>query len=335
MAENTDRTQRESRPSANPIRACVLMVNMGGPENTAEVRPFIRSLFNDPCIMQIPGPVRWMVSTMLATFRAPNVRQHYEHIGGKSPLKALTAKQAEKTRDLLHKRFPDLVIRPAYSYSWPRIGEAVEQAISDDFEKILVLPMYPQYSRATRGSIAHDLQKAVQRPEANNKIDVIEPYYDHPLYIKATVDLLHRALEKIDRDRPFRTVFTAHALPQSYIDNGDPYREQIDKTIALVLDQVALDNPVTSFQSKVGPVKWMHPSTIGTIRETGALGFKQVLVIPIGFVCDHLETLYELDIELAEIAHEAGIETFVRGEVFNDHEIFIELMASCIIKALS
>ncbi len=319
----------------NPVRACVLMANMGGPENAAEVRPFIKSLFNDPCIMQIPGPVRRLVSTMLATFRAPNVRRHYEHIGGKSPLKTLTDIQAEKTRQSLIGQFPNLAIRPAYSYSSPRIGDAVERAISDGFERIIVLPMYPQYSRATRGSIYHDLEKAVKHAKADSKIETIEPYYDHPLYIKATADLLNRALEKVDRDQPFRTVFTAHALPQSYIDNGDPYREQVEKTIALVLEQVSLENHTTSFQSKVGPVKWMQPSTIDTIRETAEVGFNQVLVIPIGFVCDHLETLYELDIELAEIAHGAGIETFIRGEVFNDHEIFIELMVDCIAKALS
>jgi len=330
-----DKRSEPDLPQVNNIRVCVLLANMGGPESADEVRPFIKSLFNDPCIMQIPGPIRWLVSTMLSTFRAPNVRRHYAHIGGKSPLKELTQIQAEKTRQQLKSQYPNIAVRPVYSYSRPRIGEAVQQALADGYEKLVVLPMYPQYSRATRGSIDHDLKLAMKKTGARDKIEIIEPYYDHPLYIKATTELLTEDLPNIDPRQPFRVIFTAHALPQSYIDGGDPYREQIEKTIALVLKQVPLENWVLSFQSKVGPVKWMQPSTIDTVRETASLGFKQVLIIPIGFVCDHLETLYELDIELAEIAREAGIEKFVRGAVFNDHDVFIDLLTSCIRKALS
>jgi protoporphyrin/coproporphyrin ferrochelatase len=130
-------------------------------------------------------------------------------------------------------------------------------------------------------------------------------------------------------------IFSVHALPQSFIDRGDPYRKQIEETVSRVVEQVGLDNWTLSFQSKIGPVKWMQPATIETVRQTVGDGIKQIVVVPIGFVCDHIETLYELDIELAQIAREAGIERFVRAEVFNDYPPFADMLASLVREAVA
>ncbi|UCD16783.1 MAG: ferrochelatase, partial [Candidatus Zixiibacteriota bacterium] len=320
MSEGID-MQSGHKPSAvNLTEAAALLINMGGPENPDEVRPFIRSLFSDPCIMQVPGPIRAALAIMLSRLRASNVRRHYQAIGGKSPLKALTSSQAKKVADKLAAKYPNLSVQAAYSYSHPRIIEAVAQLSRRKYDRIIAVPMYPHYSRATRGSVYRELDIAVRKYGIGETVRTVAPFYEHPLYIEATVDLLQRALSDIDLNRPFRVIFTAHSLPQSYIDGGDPYREQIERTIAVVTEKFPLENHVTSYQSKVGPVKWMQPSTTDTIRETAKMGLRQVVVMPIGFVCDHLETLYELDMELAEIARDAGITNFVRGQVFNDHE---------------
>jgi ferrochelatase len=156
------------------------------------------------------------------------------------------------------------------------------------------------------------------------------PFYEHRGYIDSSVKLLKKGMENIDTSQPYHVIFTAHALPQKLIENGDPYGMQVSQTVYLILRRFPLENYTISFQSKIGPVKWMQPSTIGAVQEVARQGIKQVLVMPIGFVCDHIETLYELDIELAGIARKAGLETFVRADVFNDDEDFIEFMASYI-----
>jgi ferrochelatase len=310
------------------IKAAFILINMGGPENQDEVKDFMRSLFHDPHIIEKSKLTRSFLSWMLSTFRTPKVKKHYAAIGGGSPLKKWTGIQAEKTAAILNSKYPNLIHKTAYSYSNPTIGETIAELSQLKLAKIIAFPLYPQYSRATLGSIYSDLSNANRILKLAGKLITQPPFYEDHAYIECTAKLIRSALEKIDQSQPYHVLFSAHALPQKLIEAGDPYGMQIDRTIYLLLKRLSIEDYTISFQSKIGPVKWMQPSTIETVKEIGRRGIKQLLVVPIGFVCDHIETLYELDIELAEIAKKSGIENFVRADVFNDDDCFIEFLAS-------
>jgi len=312
----------------------IILAYMGGPENRKEVRPFLANLFNDPHIISIPQPIRFFVSRMIAYSRAGTAAEHYEEIGGGSPLKKFTSIQAEKLSEKLNGRGFDCTIRTGYSYSHPFIKEAMASFKDEPVDKIIAIPLYPQYSITTFGSIADDFRAAAKKYKLEDKLDLVQAYYDNDLHIRASVDLLEKALEKINLDEDYRVIFTAHSLPQSVIDKGDPYKKQIEKTMELILQKVNIRDYVLSFQSKIGPVKWVQPSTVETIRKAGSEGIKQLVVMPIGFTCDHVETLHELDIELAEMARDGGVEHFVRAGVFNDHPQFIELLSDLVINKI-
>lgn len=301
---------------------------MGGPENLREVGDFMRSLFLDPHIIEKSRLMRKFLSWMLTTVRLSKVKKHYEAIGGGSPLKKWTTIQAEKTAEILKQKYPNLLFRTAYSYSTPMISETLAELANKGLDKIIAFPLYPQYSKATLGSIYTDLSNSNRMLNLAGKLITQPPFYEDHAYIECTAKTIRKALEKIDQTQPYHVLFSAHALPQKLIDSGDPYGMQIDRTIYLLLKRLSIEDYTISFQSKIGPVKWMQPSTVETVKEIGRQGIKQLLVVPIGFVCDHIETLYELDIELAEIARKSGIEKFVRSEVFNDDECFIEFLTS-------
>jgi ferrochelatase len=271
---------------------------------------------------------------MISATRAPKVKKHYKLIGGGSPLKKWTALQGKKAAEKLAAKYPNLIFKEAYSYSDPTIAETFAELADLELDKIIAMPLYPQFSQATLGSIYHDLAAANTRYNFGKKLFTLPPFYEHESYIKACTHFVKKALGKTDDAKPYHVVFTAHALPQSLIDKGDPYGRQIERTVELILEQVPLENCTISYQSKIGPVKWMQPSTVDTIGRLGAEGIEQVVVVPLGFVCDHIETLYELDIELVGIAAEAGIESFIRGDVFNDAEIFIDFLAGYIEEGL-
>jgi ferrochelatase len=317
------------------MRSAAVFINMGGPESLDEVKGFIRDLFLDPHITGAPKLVRQILAGLISVIRSPGIRKHYNAIGGKSPLKKWTLLQAQKTCDLLAKKIYDLKFYTAFSYSSPRIDDIFYLLSNQNYDRIVVVPLYPQFSDATLGSIYDDLACAKKKYNLNKKLITLPPFYEEEGYIQASLNLLKKALEKIDQDMPFHVVFTAHALPESNIKKGDPYGMQIDRTVYLILQKLPLENYTISFQSKVGPVKWMQPSTKDTVRKLASEGVKQVVVMPVGFVCDHLETLYELDIELAEIAFDSSIDTFIRADVFNDSDDFIRFLAEYIERFLN
>jgi ferrochelatase len=323
----------------NPImksnqKTAIVLINMGGPESPGEVRGFIRNLFLDPHIIGGSRFVRKILAWMISTIRAPKAKKHYKLIGGRSPLKKWTAVQGKKTAARLADIYPNLIFKEAYSYSNPTIAETFEELAELELDRIIALPLYPQFSQATLGSIYHDLAAANTRHKFGKRLFTLPPFYEHAGYIKACVYFLKQALEKKDSAVPHHVVFTAHALPQSLIDKGDPYGHQIERTVAMILEQVPVENYIISYQSKIGPVKWMQPATVDAIKKLGSEGVRQVVVVPIGFVCDHIETLYELDIELAAIAVKAGIESFIRADAFNDAEMFIDFLAAYIEEGL-
>jgi ferrochelatase len=311
-------------------RTAVILINMGGPRGLDKVRPFMFNLFNDRHIMDMPQPVRAFVAQMIVAIRTPNVKHHYSLIGGGSPLMQWTECQASLVEEGLKEQSPRLTAQFAYSYIEPSVATAMAAALESGAERIIAVPLYPYYSISTLGSIYTDLEKARGKYKLGDNLKIIRPFYDDPLFIEGIIESLQGALRQIDLSRPFYVQFSAHALPQSFIAKGDPYRMQVERTVAVLLERFPVENHTLSFQSKIGPVAWMKPSTIETVQRLGREGVKQLVVMPLGFVCDHIETLYELDIELAGIARKAGIEKFARGGVFNDHPKFISLLKSLI-----
>jgi protoporphyrin/coproporphyrin ferrochelatase len=311
-------------------KTAIILINMGGPENQSEISGFIRNLFLDPHIIGAPKPIRRFLAWLISTLRSPKVKKHYELIGGGSPLKKWTSLQAEKVEALLRQKYSRIIVKTAYSYSHPKIDEKICDLSETDNKRIIALPLYPQHSQATLGSIYSDLAKAGKKYLGEKELKTLPPFYEHEAYIEESVRLLKEALEKTDSSLSTHVVFTAHALPQSVIEKGDSYGLHIDRTIYLMLQKLPLNDYTIAFQSKIGPVKWMQPSTVETITNLGKQGIKQVVVVPVGFVCDHIETLYELDIELAEIAQKAGIETFIRAGVFNDSDGFVKFLSDYI-----
>jgi len=301
---------------------------MGGPANLNEVSQFMYNLFNDPHIMGTPQPFRSLFARIITAFRIRNIRKHYALIGDGSPLRKWTARQAELVSARLRGKFPGLIVKEAYSYSPPSIMTAISELVQSGVDTITALPLYPHYATATLGSIYSDLEEARRKFELGSRLRIMRPFFDDPGYITLSAELFKEALAKIDARKPYHVVFSAHALPQSFIDKGDPYRQQVERTVELICKQVPLEGYSISFQSKIGPVTWMRPSTIETVKGIGHRDIRQVIIMPIGFVCDHIETLYELDIELAGYAREAGIEKFIRAAVPNDHRAFIEMLAS-------
>lgn len=313
----------------------VILAYMGGPEKPGEVRRFLSNLFNDRHILNIPQPIRFLISRMISYSRARTAIEHYNEIGGGSPLKRLTSDQAEKLHDALKSKGFDVSVRTGYSYINPFIRETVASYKEDPPEKIIAVPLYPQNSITTYGSIADDFTDAAEKQGLANRLTIVPPYYDHEIHTGAGAELLKKALAESEPGKKTRVIFTAHALPQSIIDKGDPYRAQIEKTVSLLLEKVPVDDYVLSFQSKIGPVKWMKPSTVKTVQKAGRERIEQLVVVPIGFTCDHVETLHELDIELKELAHESGIKKFIRAGVFNSHPLFIELLSELVIREIN
>ena len=322
---------RKSRD--NKIAA--LLINMGGPESLSAVRPFLCRLFSDRHVMDMPQPMRGLIARLISTFRTPKVRKRYEQIGGGSPLMKWTECQAQMTERLLKNHYPFVSVGVAYSYVDPSIDAAIARFKSEGHGRIVALPLYPHYSFSTLGGIFGELEKARMKYDLGERLVICAPFYKDTRYIEISASLAKNAIQKLDTAQPHRIVFTAHSLPVSFLLRGDPYQLQVKKNARLLACQAGIADYTLSFQSKVGPVEWIKPSTAETIREIGRVGIKQVAVIPIGFVCDNIETLHELDIELAEIAREVGIEHFVRGKVFNDSEPFARFLADYIIEANS
>ncbi len=316
--------------SKSDIRAGVVFINMGGPSDLSEVEGFMRRLFNDPHIISAPYFVRKFVSKMITMTRTSRVKEHYLAIGGGSPLKSWTEKQAEKTHRKLRDSYPSLTFKTAYSYSEPFIIDAIAELSESNPDRIITVPLYPQYSMATLGSVYFDLAEANKRLGLGDRLRTLGPFYEHEGYIKCMVEMLRHGLDQAGGKDNLHVVFSAHALPQKLINRGDPYGSQIDRTVYLMLQNVPLKDYTVSFQSKIGPVKWMQPATIDTVERLGLEGIKSLLAVPVGFVCDHIETLYELDIELRQIAEKNGIENFYRAPVFNDDDCFIDFLAGYI-----
>ena len=313
----------------------VLLFNLGGPETLDEVRPFLYNLFSDPEIIRLPAIVRKPLAGFIAVTRAPKSRGYYKKIGGGSPLRRDTEAQGDALVARLAERGVEARAYVGMRAWRPFIHDAVDRIERDGIDELVVLPLYPQFSVSTTGSSTKELYRVLSSRGGLRHIrrHYVTRWYDHPKYVDAVARRIEEQLPRFPDPSRVHLLFTAHSIPVSYVDRGDPYLEQTEETVQLVLDRLGLPLEHTlAFQSKVGPVKWLEPSTNDAIPRLAARGVDQVLAIPISFVSDHIETLYEIDILYQALAREAGIPNFRRTEALGLDPGFIDCLADLVLE---
>lgn len=309
----------------------LVLLNMGGPDSPEAVEPFLYRLFSDRDLIQLPlgALLQKPFARLISHFRAKRVRQNYRDIGGSSPLLGWTRRQAETTARLLG---PDWRPYVAMRYWSPRADEVVRQLAAEGIEEAVVLSMYPHYTGATTGSSVKDFRRAVEALHPRLRFRIVEEWYDWAPYMDALAERIRTGLEAFPAEARERVqiLFSAHALPQRFIDRGDPYLEHVLATVKGTMERVGDRNWHVGFQSRSGPVRWMEPGTLEVLDQLAADGHDSVLMVPISFVSDHIETLHEIDIEYREHALGQGIRHFVRSPSLNAHPAFIHALASLV-----
>ena len=314
-------------------RVAVVLFNLGGPDRPDAVQPFLFNLFNDPAIVSIPWPIRPLLAWAIARRRAPIARAIYAHLGGSSPLLALTREQATALEARLKTDGMDARAFVAMRY-WPPLSAGVASEIAAwKPERVVLLPLYPQFSTTTTESSLRDWIRAaagLDRP-----VHAICCYPIEAGFVAALAELTRKALTEAQVAGKPRVLFSAHGLPERVVARGDPYPRQVEATAAALAEKLGLaaGEWVVCYQSRVGPLKWIGPSTEDEIARAGA-DRVPIVVVPIAFVSEHSETLVELDIEYRHRAEAAGVPGYVRVPAVGTHPLFIVGLAGLVREAL-
>ncbi len=324
-------------------RVAVLLMNLGGPERIKDVGPFLYNLFSDPEIIRLPipllqKPLAWFISAT----RSAKSKKAYEAIGGGSPLRRITEQQARELQSELRKRGINATSYVAMRYWHPFTESAVEDIKADNIDEVVVLPLYPHFSISTSGSSFRELRRLRENDKDFQKISIrcIRSWFDNSGYINSMAELIENEIKKCSSPQDSHICFTAHGVPTSYVEEaGDPYKQEIEDCSLLIIDKVerslGFSNSYTlSYQSKVGPEEWLKPYTEDVLQELAKGGVKELIIVPISFVSEHIETLQEIDIEYREIALNYGIENFRRVRALDTYPLFIsglaDLVNSCL-----
>ncbi|MGH9704751.1 MAG: ferrochelatase [Candidatus Acidiferrales bacterium] len=313
----------------------IVLFQLGGPENLQSVEPFLYNLFCDPDIINFPGAwlARKPLAKWISTRRSKIAQEHYAAIGGGSPIRVLTEQQARALEEAVRPHVEAHAV-VAMRYWHPLTAEAVSELHSLSLDEIVLLPLYPHYSFATTRSSQREWNR-LYKP-GSTPVRSVEQFHDHPLYIAAVAEKIESVLAHIPRPSQVQLVFSAHGLPLSLIENGDPYPRQIEDTVDLVRQFGAWSNPhVLCYQSRVGRQKWLEPSLTSTIEKLAGQGVKRMLVIPVSFVTDHIETLHEINLEAREEAEKLGVEEFLMMPALNDSPKFIACLADLVLQAVN
>jgi ferrochelatase len=314
----------------------IVMLNMGGPETLDAVGPFLESLFADRELMQLPA--QDLLGRFIARRRTPKVRELYHHIGGGSPIRRWTEAQGRgmvERLDRLHPATAPHRFYVAFRYVPPSSEDALRAMAADGVTRAVAFSQYPQWSCTTSGSSLNDLWRAERRLGLAGRFrwSLIDRWPAHPAFVRAVADAVRAGLDQFapsERDQAL-LLFSAHSLPLSVIDRGDSYPQEVGATVQAVLHALGRPNRyILCYQSEVGPVRWLGPSTERTIRKLGARGERRVLVIPIAFTSDHIETLSEIDREYGALAREVGITEFRRAPALNDRPLFLDALAEIV-----
>ncbi len=320
-------------------RVGVLLLNLGGPDQLEDVAPFLFNLFSDPEIIRLPftwlqRPLAWFISTR----RTKKSQENYRQIGGGSPLRHITEAQAQALQENLRSSGQEARVYVGMRYWHPFTEEAIARIKRDRIEHLVILPLYPQFSISTSGSSFRLLQRLWLEDPKLDRIEytVIPSWYKQPGYLQSMAQLITQELDQVVNPDQVHIFFSAHGVPRSYVEEaGDPYQQEIEECTALIMQTLNRANPYTlAYQSRVGPVEWLQPYTEDAIKELGAQGVEDILVVPISFVSEHIETLQEIDIEYRELAEQSGIHNFRRVPALNTNPVFIQAMADLVVEAL-
>ena len=311
-------------------KRAILLLQMGGPDSIDAVEPFLLNLFSDREIIKIgPAWLQPVIARLIVKRRARHVEENYRLIGGRSPLRKLTEEQASNLEKELGNGYRCFV---AMRYWRPSTIEALAEIKKAGISDITAVSLYPHYSKATTGSSIKELKRVLAEAKVDFTVQYIDSFYSNPLYIEAIQDRIREGLSQFHPLSDVELLFSAHSLPVSFIQEGDPYLEQIQESVKLVMKSFDLPHHL-SFQSKAGPVKWLEPSTDEMLKSLAESGSKNVLVVPLSFVSDHIETLHEIDIEYAKKAWELGIARFERVPSLNSSPKFIRCLADLVRKS--
>lgn len=319
------------------MKVAVVLFNLGGPDSPEAVEPFLRNLFTDPAIIGAPGFIRRPLAWFIARRRAPVARGIYDRIGGRSPILQQTKAQAQALKRVLADRQSGTKFRTFVSMRyWHPLSDAAASAVRLwNPDKVVLLPLYPQMSTATSESSVKDWFGSAARAGIRAPTRVVCCYPTQAGFIEASAALIRQSIDMVG-GRPYRLLFSAHGLPEKVIRRGDPYQWQVEQSAQAIIRQLALPDVDWSicYQSRVGPLKWIGPSTDSEIQRAGQNG-KAVVLFPVAFVSEHSETLVELDIEYRELAHKSGVPAFHRVATVGIHDAFIGGLASLVEGLLS
>ncbi len=321
--------------AAGPVtlrRVAVVLFNLGGPDRLEAVEPFLFNLFNDPAIIGLPWPLRPLLARTIARRRREEASGNYAHMGGRSPLLPETEAQASALEQRLKETRPDLDLRSfiAMRY-WDPLTEATANAVAEFApDDVVLLPLYPQYSTTTTESSVKRWRSLYRGAGRTREVCC---FFDTAGLVEAHADHIRRTLAAAPAI-PFRLLFSAHGLPEQVIRRGDPYQWQVEQTCAAIMRELggSWDWQVC-YQSRVGPLKWIGPCTPEAIEAAGRQGLG-VLVTPVAFVSEHVETLVELDRDYAALAREKGCPAFLRVPAVGVAPPFVDALAALVTTAL-
>ena len=314
------------------MKKAVILFNLGGPDKIENVEPFLFNLFNDPAILNLPTIVRYPLAKLISSRRAPVAKKIYEELGGSSPILKLTKEQSGALETKLNQTEKDnkykcfIVMR-----CWnPRANDVIKDVQLFKPEEVILMPLYPQYSAATSGSSIKEWKDVCKKNNYKVKTSTICCYPTDQNFINAHTKEI---IKKIKNLKNFKLIFSAHGLPEKNIKKGDPYQWQVEQSVQKIVENLNIKNLdwILSYQSRVGPLKWIGPSTEDIIVENSKIG-RHIVLVPIAFVSEHSETLVELDIEYKEIADANGCKNYTRIPALGVNEDFIKAMSELIIK---
>ena len=327
---------------AGKKRVGIVLFQLGGPDSLEAVEPFLLNLFLDPDIIPM-GPLGFLrrpLAKMISSRRSVPVRQRYAQIGRRSPIGLLTERQRVRLVTAVSP-YIDAVAVTAMRYWHPLTAEAVDALRgAEPLDEVVLLPLYPHFSYATTLSSLKEWRRVYGKPNGGPQERTIGQFYNHPLYIQALVQRIGSVLRQFPDSSRIHLVFSAHGLPMSLVEKGDPYPQQIARTIELVCEAGAQQYPgwprthLLCYQSRVGPSKWLQPPLTATIERLGHEGVKEMLVVPISFVTEHIETLHEINLEARDEAKKVGIERFRMMPAVGDSPLFIAALKDLVLQAV-
>ena len=314
------------------MKKAIILFNLGGPDKIESVEPFLFNLFNDPAILNLPTLVRYPLAKLISKRRAPVAKKIYEELGGSSPILKLTEEQSialetKLNQNQIEDQYKCFIVMRCWN---PRANDVIKDVQSYAPGEVILMPLYPQYSAATSGSSIKEWKDICKKNNYKIKTSTICCYPTDQNFINAHTKEI---IKKIKDLKNFKLVFSAHGLPEKNIKKGDPYQWQVEQSVKKIVENLNNENLdwILSYQSRVGPLKWIGPSTEDIIVENSRLD-KHIVLVPIAFVSEHSETLVELDIEYKELAETNGCKNYTRVPALGINEDFIKAMSELIIK---